>query len=163
MCVSFKIHFYCLGLYTSPWTMAHRLKREHRSQTHVEQRLRGLFSPRAGMWTSFSQLLFIWERLSPDVLHGWEIKPRRLGSSLVPFKTPLKATPHGKTRIFLSDGSPERMSTPGMAISWILQQLSHAFNLFGIEEPTRQNRAEIHTCWFWLEGFWASTTEGSIF
>lgn len=78
-------------------------------------------------------------------------------------KTLLKPTPYGKARIFLSDRSTERMSTPGMAISWILQQLSHAFNLFGIDEPTRQNLAEIQTCWFWLEGFWASTTEGSIF
>lgn len=43
----------------------------------------------AGMWTSFSQLLFICRRLSPDILHGWKkkkIKHALLGLSLVPWK-----------------------------------------------------------------------------
>lgn len=60
-------------------------------------------TPTAGMWTSFSQLLFIWRRLSPDIQHGWKTQTCSSGikSGFMEKPTPLR-----KKDIFFHNGSP---------------------------------------------------------
>lgn len=166
MFVKFKIHFYSLLLYISFWMIANRLKHEHFPPRHMlsKQFLCGLFS----LWGLECEHLSASCSLSERVYLQTSCLVEKSNPVFWPrvwfcSKMVEKPISHGKTEIFLYDGSPERMSTPGNDGFLDSTSTFICVNIFGIDEPTRQNLIKIQICRFWLEGFWTSTTKESIF
>lgn len=109
---------------------------------------RSSLTPTAGMWTSFSQLLFIWRRLSPDIQHGGKTQTCSSGIESGSIEKP---TPLGK-KDFFPQWIPHTQHTLGMMTSWIQCQILYARYYLAWMELRKQNTDNLWMEWNWTQG-----------